>query len=628
MYMDLSNIAIDDLAEEYMDIDELYNYYKKQINQLNILETGTFLTEKINLNGEFDEDYWVIYMGLSQQYRYIRFATLKKIENIELSENEILLIKCWVADNLINKINEVEDRDSELYVGRITTAFNRLIYFIKKSNNFSKAFIDDKKGSYFDDFFMNKNELYTYTTLSVIVDYLNFISDYNIIDDNILNLYLNKIALKMPKLKQSKSRELPSSQDILLFDNYINIFFNDKNVNVLIKEYYRPILLWWKITNIIPMRPSEFCLKIRRNCLIKDEENNDYYLRIDRIKKKANLKANLLPVLTTLKITKDIYKLINDYIIDTEELGEADTLISYNAIEYYREKLINELNFWRTDSYNNLPISKKIDKSKMSNTVFGVLLLSFYEKVIVGIYKDNRIKMKVRPNDTRHFAFTSLVLQGYSPIEVAIIGGHRDLRSIDSYVSNIDIYIDTQVMVTIRKNFGKVSLDKNYIVRHVFNMPEKCPTSMEKCIPDEYNIGYCTADLKGSFKKGINPCEHQGECCYCSKWWCLPTVENKNKLFVLLQQKLDRSHNRLEKNIDFFKKILRQSGLIVVNNDLQVDRNLAIESRRLSLDIGADAQNLMNLKLNSLNCISDDFDIYDKLNIINNFENIDKRLVK
>ena len=30
--MDLSNIAIDDLAEEYMDIDELYNYYKKQIN--------------------------------------------------------------------------------------------------------------------------------------------------------------------------------------------------------------------------------------------------------------------------------------------------------------------------------------------------------------------------------------------------------------------------------------------------------------------------------------------------------------------------------------------------------------------------------------------------------------------
>ena len=91
-------------------------------------------------------------------------------------------------------------------------------------------------------------------------------------------------------------------------------------------------------------------------------------------------------------------------------------------------------------------------------------------------------------------------------------------------------------------------------------------------------------------------------------------------------------------NFDFQKFLLYDSRVKTFGNEpadkvfarelKKENRNLAIESRRLSLDIGADAQNLMNLKLNSLNCISDDFDIYDKLNIINNFENIDKRLVK
>ncbi len=33
---------------------------------------------------------------------------------------------------------------------------------------------------------------------------------------------------------------------------------------------------------------------------------------------------------------------------------------------------------------------------------------------------------QLRPNDSRHIAFISLMMQGYSPIEIARLGGHQN----------------------------------------------------------------------------------------------------------------------------------------------------------------------------------------------------------
>ncbi|WP_454015787.1 hypothetical protein [Bacillus sp. Marseille-Q7846] len=68
---------------------------------------------------------------------------------------------------------------------------------------------------------------------------------------------------------QWKNRDLPNFYHVLLFDEIINDF----KYKISLPRYhkYYPVILWWTITNIIPMRPNEF-LRMKYNCL---HEKND-----------------------------------------------------------------------------------------------------------------------------------------------------------------------------------------------------------------------------------------------------------------------------------------------------------------------------------------------------------------
>lgn len=80
---------------------------------------------------------------------------------------------------------------------------------------------------------------------------------------------------------EKKSRKIPYSKDVIAFKYYLDRFFNEKHP-VVLKNFYMSILLWWKITSVIPMRPSEFAFKLKRDCIFTTDEN--YYLKIDRVK--------------------------------------------------------------------------------------------------------------------------------------------------------------------------------------------------------------------------------------------------------------------------------------------------------------------------------------------------------
>ncbi len=82
------------------------------------------------------------------------------------------------------------------------------------------------------------------------------------------------ISLKNSLSPETGVRELPKAIDVFTLANCVEKYFKED----LSKEellFFLPVKLWWKITNIIPMRPLEFC-NIKRDC-INHEENRFFY---------------------------------------------------------------------------------------------------------------------------------------------------------------------------------------------------------------------------------------------------------------------------------------------------------------------------------------------------------------
>ena len=123
-------------------------------------------------------------------------------------------------------------------------------------------------------------EKYKYLGYHLVSATSNFIDFYR--TDNyqeILNMCSN-----MPK-HPKRSRDLPDFQDVLELDDIINHYFKNHTVEETIS--YTPILVWWLLTNTLPMRPSEL-LKLKKDCLSYDDSKNEpYTISVPRIKNKS-----------------------------------------------------------------------------------------------------------------------------------------------------------------------------------------------------------------------------------------------------------------------------------------------------------------------------------------------------
>lgn len=126
----------------------------------------------------------------------------------------------------------------------------------------------------------------------------------------------------VPQVYSSKSRELPCYESILLFDYIINDFIQRTNMEE--KARYYPVLIWWKISSVIPLRPCEV-YQLPKDCIY--EKSGKYYIHIERVKNKYKRKQYSTPVIKDFEIREDIFCLIRDYIdyiniiLDADEAG-------------------------------------------------------------------------------------------------------------------------------------------------------------------------------------------------------------------------------------------------------------------------------------------------------------------
>ncbi|MFC4306233.1 tyrosine-type recombinase/integrase [Cohnella boryungensis] len=421
--------------------------------------------EDIMCSGEFEDFTWAFYVDESMTTCKIDFTEIMQFTEITI------MLKCWASERLL-KILPKTLSHSYSYIPKI-------IYLTR---SFSEDCVDAL-------IYFLVNDLKETMRNVVLRTLMNFI-DYSQLEHKELYLNeLNDIYQKSSAIKNT--RDLPAFRDVLIFGSTLERFINEWDEHEQL--IYYPIVLWWKITNIIPMRPKEFCA-IKRKCL--NRKNGRYFITVPRKKQKATMR--FVEVVDILEINQDIYEMIQHYSDLTNSFGETKTLISYHAysksINVNSRKLNLNFNPYRFH-YNNL----------------DTLLLSYHERIVNKKYGYKDLE-QIRPGDTRHFAFCSMMLQGFNALSIARIGGHRSIDSQYHYQQHMNYFAESKVYHLSRlfryERIKGLSSISNIELEHVgrnFMKDKKQFVHLK-----ELDVGYCT-DPKMSCESDL--------CQFCSKWW-------------------------------------------------------------------------------------------------------------
>lgn len=409
---------------------------------------------------KFEFDNWKIFRESHSQFIHFDFNETRKIATfLKELDSEIFtnLVKAWITHQL------------SLYSTKRAGVFLSYLNSMLKSSNCFR--LDERSIESL------KNELYgksESTRLCMCTIALNFLDYSEEMDDQAVYTKLLveiKREINVVKLAENSVRELPSPRDVMIFENVLVDFFS--NIIIPSNDYFRffPIYLWWNLTNVIPIRPFEFC-NIDKNGL--KEKNGEFYLKLPRSSKgrkvKKSINKNRIQIVDTIKISYELGRKIQEYINLTKSFPHSKTLISYHM--------------WEQMGAKNKGTSKQI-KEAYSSIVFYEHLNLFHEEIIKQRYGItirssglNEGKWKVlpngafdmsralRPGDTRHFAFINLMRQGYHPVEIARLGGHMNLRSQYHYHQHVDYFMDTEILKLMsRFQFQhQHSLNKNVII--------------------------------------------------------------------------------------------------------------------------------------------------------------------
>ncbi|TEA48097.1 site-specific integrase [Bacillus sp. BH2] len=459
--------------------------------------------------GAFEDDEWML--DRQDQSNCNVFFRFQEISDLNVTQ----CVKCWIIE-LITKF---------------TTSYVRGLHsFVKQailiSDNFNESNIE-KLISAIENKKSNRVKMEVdvsdETKRNFISAVMNFL-DYSHVDTR--EGYFNELWLIQQKYNtQDNIRDLPVFEDVYIFKYLIEFYF-EKEIYLKDKDeklFYFPIYLWWKITTIIPMRPSEFCAIKREGIFYKDKK---CFITIPRKKQKRLSKH--VDVIDKIEVNKEIYLIIKWYINNSRIYGSTETLVSYLC---YRSLLENYFPNFNHNNYN-------IERFQVSNLY--LLLNKFYEQIVIqrfGLKEIDRIKL----NDTRHFAFCSMILQGFNRLTIARYGGHLQLDSQYHYQQHLDYFIQSQIyhLTTIYKNrnvFFNDEVSDVFLqdIKNNFFLTNHPKTGWEKM-----DYGYCTDSNM--------ECESTN-CVFCTKWWISKEEFKKHEKEIRNLQGMKEERIRKRKN--------------------------------------------------------------------------------
>ncbi|WP_245280962.1 hypothetical protein [Desulfitobacterium hafniense] len=224
------------------------------------------------------------------------------------------------------------------------------------------------------------------------------------------------------------NRDLPHFNDVLIFNDILNDFFQTEPIELNLK--FMPIMIWWLITNIIPQRPTEFLL-MNINCL-EPRPDGTMWLKVPRIKNDNDTPEKEIRY-DLIHIDRKTYQIITSYKLKLVELGiEDEYLFPRDFYQMFRKRPKRQA-FNRMTLYN-----------------FDLLLQEFYIEVIEGIYLEKNLE-KIKPGDTRHFAIINMFLQGFNMLSIARMAGHDVIATQENYYSHAEHFSQSYVYILAQR---------------------------------------------------------------------------------------------------------------------------------------------------------------------------------
>lgn len=507
------------LVDDFND----FGYYLVNIEE----EVNGILSEEARTGRMFEGNYDSKEWGFISDTRYTKvYFSFNEIAEplsfwIKDVEMQIKVIKCWVA-TLVPKYS----------IETIKKYFSYLNKFLILSHNLDDNYLEDVQ-----KFLLHKcNDRQRWSNCIAVLNFLDFFDreQHQNYKRELLDIK-NDINFKNVI---GSVRTLPSGKDILAFSRVIEDYF--LRVQKDDRNYFKfyPIYLWWKISNLIPMRPSEFC-GIRRDSLF--EENNRCYIKLPRLKQKDN--RHKIQIVDQISLPLSVYKELQEYRVLTIPFGHSETLISSASIIDLQD---SNNYFDKRFTYNN----------------FVSLLGKFYKEIIDEEYQLTYGE-KIRPGDTRHFAFLNLMRQGYHPVEIARLGGHTSLQAQYHYHQHMEYWVDVEIVQLMQKfNFfrGNESSEESFnSAANSFDdefIREKILKPSETGFEEAVDIGICTdPDMYCQVDK----------CFYCDYW------KISQDEYLLRKEELEKEVQNSRSEIDKLLKTLKNLYRVALNESLEHD---------------------------------------------------------
>lgn len=479
--------------------------------------------ENILINCKFEDNIWIISDKETSKKAKLKFQfEIRKDYNLKLKH--FFLMKVG-----IQKLNP---HSTVLQMRKLTSV-------IYDTNFFAAENISD-----FRDFLEVMDNVNIYY-LFFIKDFLRFSEVENAIE------YF-KLLDGVPVKNNKNVRQLPCYESVLLFDYIMKDF--QKRASIQEKIFYYPLIIWWTISTIIPLRPSEV-YRLKRNCIFQKE--GKYYIHIDRVKLRNRRKKRKNSIIIDFEIPYQIYELVQDYIFHINEIDESDFLFSYKVLcEISNRQAVSDRA--RMVAYDMAIIYRKFQKEIIEKK-YG------YHIVKLGEKKEEKDIEAPRMGDTRCLTIINMIMQGYNPLYIMQMAGHQSLNTQMSYYNHIETFTTAKTYV-LAKMVKQNEYLKEQSLHNVSN--QNMITKMK--------LGANFYDLPLVYQnKGRCTDKHfPHNCCIDDCIFCKYFIAEKN----MSKDVLDSLYKRNQNEIMILKKELK----LMLKDKLVKEPEIDMVSRRIS----------------------------------------------
>ena len=358
-----------------------------------------------------------------------------------------------------------------------------------------------------------------------------------------------------------KQRQLVHYQSYLKLGDIIDQFWATAITEE--KKKYFPIWFWYKITGVLPLRPTE-CVLTPRNCIRQDDATN-YHLTIRRTKLKGTRQSSE-------------YNIASDYELAEYPIPDKLAIPILDYIHLTQDAYLSDIDvlFCKSTQFTILDVTPENDHHYTYSNL-RQCLFHFYDNIVrkklgYSVVADNtqllehEIEM-VRLGDARHIAMVGLAISGGSPTICKELAGHSSILTSAHYYSNLTTFLDVLGYERFRELKSTIS------PAYGINISQRYPVENGYC--------QCSDVWEGDFtpcQTAVNPNGRPGCCSVC--WWFFP-----KRGYVFKEGSKEEISLELKKTCSLLKQSLDMLSQNLGNTDTLscILDSLAAQSRQYVL---------------------------------------------